>query len=441
MPALVTGITAVLAAFKATAIGTFLTSTFTGKLLASVALSALQAVITAPQQRNGGFTTQYTVSGGTIPCSFVLGLYGIGGQNVCPPMTHGKVGKTPNAYLTYVIKLGDIPGQSLERLMIDGAYVARGAVAHADYGLPATGRYAGYAWFKFYDGTQTVADPMLLAKYGSYPERPWLSDMVGTGCPYVICTFRFNRELFGGLPQNLFESGGIPLYDPRFDTTVGGSGTQRWGIPSTYLRSTNPAVIDYNIARGITIPQLGVWGGDFIAEDLPLGNWFTAMNACDLMVGSPLRKQFQGGYPVQVSMEPAGVMELFGMACTAQFAEVGGLLKMRVGGPGLPVLFITDGDIIVSRPQDYAPFPNAASRQNGIETRYADPAIGWKDKAAPPRYNTTWEAEDGARRTTSIDLPACSDSDQAQRVMAAYITDARRARPHGLTLPPDAAVL
>ena len=440
MPALVTGITAVLTAFKATAIGTWLTGTFTGRLLASVALSALQAAL-VPKPSDAGFSGQYTATGGTNPCSFIVGFAATAGQEICPPMTHGKAGKTPNAYLTYVIKLGDIPGQSLQGMQIDGAPVTLGATAHPDYGLPVTGRYNGYAWFKYYNGTQTVADPMLLAKYGSYPERPWLSDMVGTNMCYVIMTFRYNQELFGGLPQGLWECGGIPLYDPRKDTTVGGSGTHRWANVATWERSLNNAVINYNFARGVTLPSLGVWGGDFAAEDLPLATWFTAMNECDVLVDSPATPQFQAGYEVRVSMEPAGVMEEVGKACTGQFAEAGGILKMRVGGPGLPVLFITDGDIIVSKPQDYQPFPNAASRQNGIEARFPDPAQVWQPIAAPPQFNTTWEAEDGARRVANIDFLACPYPKQVYRVMKSFITDARRNRSHGLTLPPDAAIL
>ena len=440
MPALVSGITAVLTAFKATAIGTWLTGTFTGRLLASVALSALQAAL-VPKPSDAGFSGQYTATGGTNPCSFIVGFAATAGQEICPPMTHGKSGKTPNAYLTYVIKLGDIPGQSLQGMQIDGAPVTLGATAHPDYGLPVSGRYNGYAWFKYYNGTQTVADPMLLAKYGSYPERPWLSDMIGTNMCYVIMTFRYNQELFGGLPQGLWECGGIPLYDPRKDTSVGGSGTHRWANVATWERSLNNAVINYNFARGVTLPSLGVWGGDFAAEDLPLATWFTAMNECDVLVDSPATPQFQAGYEVRVSMEPAGVMEEVGKACTGQFAEAGGILKMRVGGPGLPVLFITDGDIIVSKPQDYQPFPNAASRQNGIEARFPDPTQVWQPIAAPPRYNTTWEAEDGARRTASIDLLACPYPKQVYRVMKSFITDARRNRSHGLTLPPDAAIL
>jgi hypothetical protein len=440
MPAAIGAIGGLVTAFKGTALFKFIGSKFIGRLLASVALSALQTAL-QPRPPTPGITTQITATGGTNPCGFVLGQYATAGDAVCPPMTHGTAGRTPNAYLTYVVALGDVPGPLLERVMIDGAYCDLGTVADPDYGLPATGLYAGFAWFKYYDGSQTVADPMLLAKYGSYPERPWLADMVGTGVPYVICTFLYNRGLYQSLPALLFQCGGIRLYDPRKDSTVGGVGAHRWGTAATYEASRNNAVIAYNIMRGITLTGLGVWGGSIEGADLPVANWFSAMNACDTMIGSPAVVQYQAGYEVRVDMEPASVIEEVMKGCTGQVAEVGGSFKIRVGGPGLPVLFITDDDIIVTKPQDYNPFPQADQRQNGIDAKYPDPGAAWQPKSAPSRYNTTWEAQDGSRRIASLDLPACPYPEQVQRVMNAYITDERRFRRHGLTLPPDAAVL
>jgi len=56
---------------------------------------------------------------------------------------------------------------------------------------------------------------------------------------------------------------------------------------------------------------------------------------------------------VRVDAEPAAVLEELMKGCTGQLAEVGGEFKIRVGGPGLPVLFLTDDDLIVTAPQDY----------------------------------------------------------------------------------------
>jgi hypothetical protein len=223
--------------------------------------------------------------------------------------------------------------------------------------------------------------------------------------------------------------------------SAGGAGAHRWGNSATYEPSTNNAVLAYNIQRGIVLPDLGIWGGRAEAEDLPLPNWFAAMNACDMTVGSPAVAQYQAGIEVRVDMEPAAILEELMKACTGQIAEVGGAFKIRIGGPGLPVMFISDDDLIVTKPQDYAPFAPSDQRQNGIDAKYPDPEAVWQTKSAPSLYNAAWEAEDGDRRVASLDLTACPYPLQVQRVMASYINDGRRLRTHGVTLTPDAAVL
>lgn len=319
------------------------------------------------------------------------------------------------------------------------AHVA--GTVNADYGNDFTGRYAGYAWVRYYDGSQTVADPMLLAKYGSYPERPWATDMIGRGICYAIVTFRYNREIFSSFPTLLFQCGGIKVYDPRKDSTAGGSGAHRWGNSATYEPSRNNAVLAYNIVRGITISGLGIWGGSVDGTDLPTANWFSAMNTCDTTIGTPAVAQYRGGLEVRVDQEPAAIIEELLKGCSGEMAEVGGQFKIRIGGPGLPVYIMSDDDVIVTKAQDFQPFPGAEARMNGIDAKYPDPATIWATKAAPSRYNTTWEAEDGGRRVTSLSLPSCPFPDQVQRVMAAYIADERRHRKHQMMLPPDAAIL
>ena len=144
---------------------------------------------------------------------------------------------------------------------------------------------AGLAWVKYYDGTQTSADPYLLAQYGAYPNRPWTSDMIGRGLCYAIVTFRHNPEVWNGFPRVRFEMGGIPLYDIRKDSTAGGSGTHRWATPSTWEQTSNPMVMIYNIMRGITLTDGTVWGGRVAAADLTPASFMAAMNECD--VASP----------------------------------------------------------------------------------------------------------------------------------------------------------
>ena len=416
---------------------------FGARLLLSVALSALQRAL-LPKPRAPGIKTKVTQTGGTNPAAFPLLKYATSGTHVCPPMSQGRFRDTPNAYLTYVVALSDVPGCSLSRVLVNNQYVPLGTTPHADYGLPATGEFAGCVWVKFYDGTQTVADPGLMTVYSAYPERPWVSDMIGLGCAYAIVTFLYNKTKFPGLPRVRFELNGIPLYDPRKDTTVGGSGAHRWANRATWETTVNPVVGAYNVMRGIALTDGSIWGGGFPEADLPLASWFAAMNECDLSVsnGAGSEPQFRAGFEVSVDEEPADVIDEMMKACMGRVAEIGGLWKVRVGPPGVPVMNITDADIVITRPQGLRPFPSFAASYNGAHATYPNPATAWESKEAKPVYNATYEAADqGQRLIADLNLVAVPYPAQVRRIMHASVEEERRFRRHELTLPPNAAIL
>ncbi len=445
MPQIGAAIAAIGTAFQATAVGAFLTQNFFGRLLASVALSALQRAL-APKPKAPGIRTSATLTGGTQAASFVLGQYATDGVAVCPAMSHGKAGKTPNAWLTYVIELSDVPGMTLDGLICDGEPVTITAAVDPDYGRVVGGRFDGRMWVRYYDGTQTAADPMLLAKYGSYPERPWLADMIGAGICYAIVTFRYDREVFPAFPKLRFVMGGIPLYDIRKDGTVaGGSGPHRWADRTTWEPSANPAVQVYNILRGIRIAPGQVWGGTATAEDLPAATWIAQANVADQQVAlqsGGTEARFRTGFEVRASDEPATVIEELLKGALGAIADLGGTWKLRLGPPGLPVYVFDDADTLISQPREFDPHPTFDRTFNGVTGTFPDPGSLWEPAEAPPRYNAAWEAEDGGRRLiAAVQFDAVPYRRQVQRLMLAMARDERRFRRHVLPLPPQAVVL
>ena len=436
------------AAFGATAFGSFLTTTMLGRLLTSVALGALRQAL-APKAKSGqnsGIQTNITQTGADKSVSWVMGKYATAGVMACPPMTHGKVDKTPNAYLTYVVNLSDVPGMTLSRVAINGVWMTMDGSGHPDYGQRFTGEYLDYAWVKYYNGSQTTADPMLLSKYGSYPDRPWTSDMIGRETCYAILTFRFKQELFSGFPTVLFEVSGIPLYDPRKDTTVGGSGTHRWANRATWQPSDNPFVQIYNIARGIQITSSEFWGGQFAAADLPLTTWFTAMNACDATVSLAAggsEPAYRAGLEVFCSDEPASVIEQLLKSCSGDVCDIGGVWKARAGGVALPVYMFTDDDLIITQSATFDPFPAGLSGvYNAAVATYPEPVSSYETETSPQMLFATFEAEDGGQRLpASLSLPSVPYTNQVQRLCDAYVRDNRRFRRHSVPMPPAAMLL
>jgi hypothetical protein len=410
----------------------------------SIGFSLLaQAVRGKPRAQ--GISADTTTTGGTTPWTFGVGLFATGGQLIAPPNSYGSVGDTPRAYLVYPLALSVVPGCALNRLIVNDAYVPLAASPSANWGRAATGDLAGFVQIDYFDGSQTAAQPDLLAAFGSDPDRPWSADMVGPGTCMAYARFRYSRRRFNGLPTVRFEMLGIPLYDPRADSTVGGSGPQRWNDRATWAFTANNFVIIYNIKRGIDVGAGLIWGGETEAEDLPLADWFAAMNECDVAVDNGAggtEPQYRCGMQISVDDEPAAVIEELLKACSGQLVEIGGVWYPHCGPPALPSYFLTDEDILITAEQSFDPHPGLADTYNGITAAYPEPEGLWEAKDAPPRYNEDWEAEDGGRRLVAdVELRACPWAGQVQRIMDQIIADHRRMRRHQFVLPPEAVTL
>lgn len=404
--------------------------------------SLLQRALAKKQtQQVPGIQGQIQV-GGDNPMSFIVGTYATAGQ-LEYVNTGGASGKTPNAYLTQVITLSDLPVTTiLNTLWVSGEKCTISDI------LDSGGR--GYQVDEYrvggnnhlfvikHDGTQTTADPFLISQYGGDTQRPWTSDMIGRGLTYAIVTAQVNRELFTGPPQCRFEVQGIKLYDPRMDSTVGGSGTQRRADPSTWEFSDNPAVVIYNILIGIYYGTQWIYGlQNLPMTRLPLSNWFAAMNECDRIVGGV--KQFRCGAEIRADDQPIDVINELLKSCNGRMAEIGGIYKIRVGAPTLPVYAFTDETISVTDARSFEPFPGLENTHNGVQYSYPEPEAAWEMKDAPVRLRSDLEAQDDGRRLIAeVDFNYVPFPIQAQVLAKALIETNRKFRKHKATLPPEA---
>jgi len=410
----------------------------------SFASSLIQQIFRQDQQQHRPAGVRGSIqTGGDNPLAFVMGTYGTAGQLEYAG-TWGDDGETPNAYFTKVISLSDLTVTSLAGFFFNGVNGTLGSSAHPTLGYPVLEcREDGkdHLWVRFVTGEQVNADPLLRSKFGSDPDRPWQSDMVGWGVSYAVVTALANRGLFSGLPDYLFAVQGIPLYDPRKDSTVGGSGTQRLNSPSTWAFSDNPVVGIYNVLLGIRWDGRWMFGGQSITQNrLPYATWSVEMNKCDQLVsvsGGGTQKRFRFGLEVLVDEEPQSVIGELLKACEGRIAEIGGIYKVLVGEPNEPVVSFADEDIIITEEQTLDPFPGLESTYNGATASYPEPAEAWENKDAPPRYRSDLEAlDDGRRLPFSTTYKAVPYAVQVQSLMRAAIEETRRFRKHVQTMPP-----
>ncbi|QPC87423.1 phage tail protein [Mesorhizobium sp. NBSH29] len=432
-----------------------LASTAIGKLVIGVALqygaSLLQKMRNKGKEQVPGIKTTIEI-GGISPQSFIVGTFATAGH-LPYANSWGTVNKTPNAGLCQVISLSDLPVTSISNdVWMNGAKLTRNpalgdqTLSHSWFGtgsypFPTYTKNGFYFLFaKYFPQGSTTPDAKLSEKFGADPVRPWTNDMVGRGVAYVILTSEVERDLFKDRPQALWIVEGIALYDPRKDSSVGGSGAQRWGSPETFAFSDNPAVIIYNILRGIYFGATKVYGGDIPALRLPLSSWFAAMNECDVIVEG--ERQFRSGYEIRVEQEPLEVIEELLKACNARMAENGGIYKIHVGAPALPAYFFTDENVVISESQSSDPFPGLENTFNGVSASYPDQDAAWAMKDAPLRTNALYVAsDDGRANIASVQFNAVPYPLQVQRLQKSLLEANRRFARQRITLPPEAWLL
>lgn len=438
-------------------------------LVFNVAVSLLQKALTkTPQQKAIGVKLDINI-GDDIPVSTVIGYYPTAGKRNYVA-TWGDAGKTPNAYLTQPIELGNLPMSKTQLQDIDlwvddqKVTILFNDPLVSDKGYPIkefretddkNGGNVDYAWIKFYNGTQTAADPFLLEHFGDLEDRPWLPTMIGRGVPYAIMTYRYQPRSFSTVPDTLFVTRGIPLYDIRKDSTNGGIGPQRWDDQSTWEPSVNAVVLTYNVIRGLRYGNDWFFGGqDLAASRLPSSNWIAAANEAGRLIeipGAQTEPQFRAGLEITGDMVPLQVIDTLREAANARLAEVGGVFKIQVGAFGAAVFSFGDQDIQISKGQSFDPFPTLDKTVNQINISYPNPDEKWVTKDAPALSaksiiddvtgKSLFEIDGNRVLPADVELPAVPFPRQAQRIRRAMIKEERRFRTHRFWLPPEAWVL
>ncbi len=417
----------------------FFTSAAAFVLNAAVGVGvSLLAQSLAGKPKDPTFSINGTLQGGgDISRSFILGRTATAGSLVFVN-TWGQDGDTPNAYLTQVIALSDMPIRGLAEVWVNGERVTLGGLTDRGY---AVNEYPDSLWVKFYDGTQTTADSFLFTSV-SNGNRWWNPDRIGRGVAYAIVTARVSKNMFSGVPSFKFVLEGMRLYDISRDSTQGGVGTHRYADPATWGGDGDflPAVQIYNLLRGITYNGQWFYGlQNMAAARLPALAWIAQIekHRAGTLESTGWVNTYRSGGEVQVDAPLTSAVEALLTACQGKISEVGGVYYLHSGAPDAPVIAFTDDDILSTEEQEFTPFLGLADTINGVSANYPSPQDGWVSKTAPPLYRTDLEAVDGNRRLMAdVDLNFVPYAEQVQRLMRSALEEARRFRRHTIVLPP-----
>lgn len=208
----------------------------------------------------------------------------------------------------------------------------------------------------------------------------WTADHRGRGIAWAVMRCQDTpAEQF----RSVYESGkepnysqlerGAKLYDPRKDSTAGGSGSHRQDDPSTFEWSDNAALI---IADYLAHPDGYGMGWDAI-------DW-TAVAAeadvCDELVTDQATQQIArwriwGTYTLAESRRDV-LRRLLAAADAMIYQTAGGLVAFHVGRWQAPAFTLTDDHI---RAVDLQRYPDATEQANEIKVLYTDPDLGYRE--------------------------------------------------------------
>jgi hypothetical protein len=257
----------------------------------------------------------------------------------------------------------------------------------------------------------------------------WTSACTLTGCAYLRlrikrtgASSKASSPFSGGLPANMRIIGrGAKLYDPRQDSTVGGSGPMRATDQATWSFA---GIGDNHALQALTY-LLGWRTGGVVSVGvgmpptrLDYADWITAANICDetvtLQAGGTQRR-YEGGGVFADTDAPTSVLASLCTHMNAELRDVTGKLGIRIAHNDLSgtLTSFTADDIIGQYERGFGEALNSGF--NALRGQISDPSTASLYQLAP--YSPVKIASiDGIDRPSTLDLPLCHSTERAQRI-------------------------
>ncbi|MET0376886.1 MAG: hypothetical protein ABW128_21850, partial [Rhizorhabdus sp.] len=265
------------------------------------------------------------------------------------------------------------------------------------------------------------------------PNTLWASSATFTGCAYYAATFKLDAEIFPSGPptRRTVVVEGCPLYDPRLDSTRGGSGPHRVDNQATWAYHNGPVEIGRNPALALLTYLLGyringklAWGMGIPATQINFQNFINYANICEervvLQAGGTVQR-----YQCDAAFSTADTHETIINAITAsmgscKLVDAGGVFGL-IGGyddTAGPKVSLTADDILTGG-YTWIPSPVQRERFNVARGQYCSAAeqyqlADWGEVRTDP-------LPDGYDRTLVLDLGAVTRAETAQRIAKQFL--------------------
>lgn len=418
------------------AIGAWIAKTITAAaikkfLIMAVVQAALSLAARALSGRPKGvgarpeeITTEWSAQAG----NFIFGQRRVAGV-IGDRFTSGD----KNRYLHFAVLLARHQVEAIDDVWIDDTRITN-AQWNSTTGAVTSGRLAGKVSIWKHLGTDAqTADAQLVAGCSDYD-----SNYRARGNAYLHIRCEFDEKVWdSGPPQSIYALvKGQRVYDPRLDSTNGGSGSQRVSQPTTWAYSNNWALcvasyltggsLVYDVDSAALMGHLG-YGIESDLIDWP--SVIAAANESD--------ESLSGG-----SAPPSGAQVRFtcdGVGSTGNQLD-DNLDQVRASGAGqvvpvsgrycifaaayeTPAVSLNEDDL--AGDIAFVPVAPRDKRYNAVRGTFFS-AQTWQDAEFMPRQDSSYVTADGGRQEwRDIELPFTTDEYRAQRLAEIALNQSR----------------
>jgi len=253
----------------------------------------------------------------------------------------------------------------------------------------------------------------------------WAATDIGQGVPRAHVLNMWNETIYAtGFPSASFIVRGKLVYDPRLDSTNGGTGAHRADTASTWAYSDNPALCVADYLRDAL-------GFGCASSKIDWPSVIEAANICDELVptdgasGTQKRYTLAGVLSTEDARKENLEALLNAMVGTAFYS--GGKWTIRAGAYRTPTLDLDEGDLAGGDITVQARLPRR-DLFNAVRGKFRDPAQLYAVTDFPPYSSATYITEDGGQEIyRDIELPFVDDVARAQRVAKLILFRSRQA--------------
>jgi hypothetical protein len=301
-------------------------------------------------------------------------------------------------------------------------------------GTAATGDFTDLLWWFRADGTQSAALSGTRFDDNSWPSGAVFERVTHSALVWNVDDANFIAR-FGSIPSQVdVVADAAWLYDPREDTSAGGSGSQDLEDPSTWsFNNGNAALVllrfligEYNDAGDL------VWGRGAGYADIDLDSFAAMAAVADETVDSKPRFRLGGVWALNGSFD--AFVQMWEAETGGKLSKSGGLYRCWLPHDDLtPLTTITEADFL-SDASVGSELGRIETLYNTARGRYIEPTQGYRAFPYPEVDESSAITDDGGKRVLTQEFSWVQDVEIAQRIARIKVRRSRFQRVWSVTL-------